>query len=72
MPPALTKDTAVWMLISLGIGSFVSGMMFMLALKDYFQHDATYLYLFLFLIFPLHVVSSIVNVRRLVKSIPQA
>jgi hypothetical protein len=69
MPP-LTRDTAAWTLISLGIGSFVCGMLFMLALKNLFQHDATYLYLFLFLLFPLHVAASIVNARRLVKAIP--
>jgi hypothetical protein len=70
MPTALTKDTAIWTIVSLGIGSFVSGMLFMLALKYYFQNDATYFYLFLFLIFPLHIFSSIVNMRRIVKAIP--
>lgn len=70
MPSALTKDTAVWTMISLGIGSFVCGMLFMLALKYYFQNDATYLYLFLLLILPLHIFSSVVNTRRIVKVIP--
>lgn len=70
MPSAVSKDTAVWTLVSLGIGSFVCGMLFMLALKNYFQNDATYLYLFVFLIFPLQIFSSIVNGRRIVKTIP--
>lgn len=70
MPSAVSKDTAVWTLLSLGIGSFVCGMLFMLALKNYFQSDATYLYLFVFLIFPLQIFASIVNGRRIVKTIP--
>jgi hypothetical protein len=70
MPSALTKDTAIWTMVSFGAGSFVSGMLFMLALKNYFQNDATYLYLFVFLIFPLHIFSSIVNARRIVKALP--
>jgi hypothetical protein len=70
MPAALTKNTAAWTLVSFAIGSFVSGMIFMIALKDYFQRDPAYMYLFLFLLFPLYIVSSVVNGRRLVKSIP--
>jgi hypothetical protein len=70
MPSTLTKDTAAWTLVSLGIGSFVSGMLLMLALKYYFQNDATFLYLFLFMIFPLHIFASIVNARRIVRTIP--
>jgi hypothetical protein len=70
MRSALTKDTAVWTIVSFGIGSFVCGMLFMLALKNYFQNDATFLYLFLFLIFPMHIFSSVVNTRRIVKAIP--
>jgi hypothetical protein len=70
MPSALTKDTAVLSMVSLSIGSFVCGMLFMLALKNYFQNDATYLYLFLLLLFPLYIFSSVVNARRIVKAIP--
>ncbi len=70
MPSALTRSTAAWTLVSLGIGSFVGGMLFMLALRNYFQNDATFLYLFVFLLLPLHGVASIVNARRLLKYIP--
>jgi hypothetical protein len=70
MSSALTKDTAVLSMVSLSIGSFVCGMLFMLALKNYFQNDATYLYLFLLLLFPLYIFSSVVNARRIVKAIP--
>ena len=70
MPPPLTKNTAAWSLVSLGIGSFVCGMLFMLALRNYFQNDATFLYLFLFVLLPLQGFASVVNARRLVKAIP--
>ena len=70
MPSALTKDTAIWTMASFGIGSFVCGMLFMLALKNYFQNDTAYFYVFLFVIFPLFIFSSIVNARRIVKAIP--
>ena len=69
MSPALTKSTAAWSLVSLGMGSFVGGMLFMLALRNYFQNDATFLYLFLFVLLPLQGVASIVNARRILKSI---
>ena len=70
MPATLTKDTAIWTIVSFGLGSFVCGMLFMLALKNYFQNDSAYFYVFLFLIFPLYVFSFIVNARRIVKAIP--
>jgi len=70
MPFARTKDAVIWNIVSLGIGSFVSGMLLMLALKLYFQGDPTFMYLDLFLLLPLFVVSSVVTVRRILKAIP--
>jgi|HubBroStandDraft_5_1064220.scaffolds.fasta_scaffold386475_2 hypothetical protein len=70
MPSVLTKDAAIWTIVSLVIGSFVCGMLLMLALRYYFQNNAIFLYVFLFLIFPMHIVSCIVNGRRLVRVIP--
>ncbi|HEY1747629.1 MAG TPA: hypothetical protein VGG11_12815 [Xanthobacteraceae bacterium] len=70
MSSALTKDTAIWTLISMVLGSFVCGILLMVGLRNYFQNDAILLYVFLFLIFPLHIFSCIVNGRRLVRVIP--
>ena len=70
MPLGRTKDAIVWNIVSLGLGSFVSGMLLMLALKSYFQGDPTFMYLDLFLLLPLFILASAVTVRRILKVIP--
>jgi len=70
MPFAPTKDAVIWNIVSLGTGSFVSGMLLMLALRSYLQSDPTYMYLYLFLLLPLFILSSIVTARRILKAIP--
>ena len=70
MPSAPAKDAAIWNIVTLCIGSFVGGMILMLALSFYLRNDPTFLYLYLFLLFPLFIFSSIVTARRILKAIP--
>ena len=66
----MSRDRAIWTVISVAISSFAVGILLICALQRSLAHDNSYAWLLSFLI-PFCLLSVVINTRRVIKALPQ-
>jgi len=70
MSSAAVRKKVIWIILSLAVVSWSFGILFAAAVQKAMQNDSTFLWIWLFGLFPLFVLVIVVNTRRILHAIP--